>query len=80
MPTFFGVIEPVHLDALKIVLFLTHIATFHVSLTIKVYLLVDKLFDYQIDFQNQFTQFPLELTLSPLGARPECTLYSTRRL
>ena len=34
MPTFFGVIEPVLLDALKIVLFLTHIATFHVSLTI----------------------------------------------
>ena len=34
MPTFFGVIEPVHLDAIKIVLFLTHIATFHVSLTI----------------------------------------------
>ena len=34
MPTFFGVIEPVHLDALKIVLVLTHIATFHVSLTV----------------------------------------------
>ena len=31
MPTFFGVIEPIHLDALKIVLVLTHIATFHVS-------------------------------------------------
>ena len=34
MPTFFGVVEPVHLDALKIVLVLTHIATFHVNLTI----------------------------------------------
>ena len=34
MPFFFGVVEPVHLDALKIVLVLTQIATFHVSLTI----------------------------------------------
>ena len=45
MPTFFGVVELIHLDALKIVFVLTHIATLHVSLTIYVYLFVDMQFD-----------------------------------
>ena len=67
MPTFFGVVELIHLDAHKIVHVLTHIATLHVSLTIYVYLFVDKLFDSKFGFRNQFTKFTLELTLSPLG-------------
>ena len=67
MPTFFGVVELIHLDALKIVLVLTHIATLHISVTISVYLFLDKLFDSKFGFQNQLTQFTLELTLSPLG-------------
>ena len=50
MPTFFGVVELIHLDALNIVFVLTHIATLHVIITIYVYLFVDKLFDSKVWF------------------------------
>ena len=68
MPTFFGVVELIHLDALKIVFVLTHIATLHVNFhNLSLPFLLISCSIPKFGFRNQFTKFTLELTLSPLG-------------